>query len=791
MSGTPTSRTSRRPLGGGRRSLAGMLAVAGVATLAGFSTSCDSAGEQCQSDEEYFAKEVWAPVLFPKCADCHSPTGVAAKTKFVLKTPAEAGFIEANYQAVKEVASFQKDGTSLLLLKPARTIDHYGGEVLPKGSAEYQKLEALVERFSKPSGCDNNHDAYFSGVTLKSPKETLRKASLLLVGRLPTEQELSFVDDGNIDSIGPILLHYMEDEAFLDRIKEIYNDRLLTDRYLGNTEAIDLLESDYYDPYWFENLEDPDAAAQKYGALSGDDLVNKLASRTNLGVAREPLELIAHVVRNDLPFTEVLTADYMMVNPYSAKAFGMTEVEFENDVDATEFKPGYIYEYPHAGILTSPMFLNRWPTTPTNRNRARARRVYEFFLGTDILKTAEQPIDPTKATGFNPTLYNPACTGCHSNIDPIAGCFHSFDDRGRYAGEDDWFNDMRPPGFGNEVVPYDQFPTSLQWLAPRLAADHRFALGVVFNIYRGLTRQAPLVAPSDTTAPDFDEKFEEYLAQYDEFNAIAQAFEASDYDLRQVVIGIVRSQYFRAKNYDGPEGGEARVKELGSAQFLTPEVLHRKIQAVLGVPWRPRAYEGNGSPYDYLLRTGEYRLLYGGIDSADVTSRMEAPNGIMANIAERMANEMSCKLVPLEFQKSCDPSAPESCDRTIFTEVTMDFEPEDASGFKIEGAQAAIRKQIQKLHFRILGEDLAEQDPEIEREFQLFLETWREGKKAIEAGTEGYDSYLPYSCQVNEDYWTQTELPEEERLQQDPNYTVRAWMSVVSYMLADYAFLYE
>jgi hypothetical protein len=340
-------------------------------------------------------------------------------------------------------------------------------------------------------------------------------------------------------------------------------------------------------------------------------------------------------------------------------------------------------------------------------------------------------------------------------------------------------------------VPYDQFPTSLQWLAPRLAADHRFALGVVFNIYRGLTRQAPLVAPSDTTAPDFDEKFEEYLAQYDEFNAIAQAFEASDYDLRQVVIGIVRSQYFRAKNYDGPEGGEARVKELGSAQFLTPEVLHRKIQAVLGVPWRPRAYEGNGSPYDYLLRTGEYRLLYGGIDSADVTSRMEAPNGIMANIAERMANEMSCKLVPLEFQKSCDPSAPESCDRTIFTEVTMDFEPEDASGFKIEGAQAAIRKQIQKLHFRILGEDLAEQDPEIEREFQLFLETWREGKKAIEAGTEGYDSYLPYSCQVNEDYWTQTELPEEERLQQDPNYTVRAWMSVVSYMLADYAFLYE
>ena len=31
-------------------------------------------------------------------------------------------------------------------------------------------------------------------------------------------------------------------------------------------------------------------------------------------LSQEPLELIAHVIMNDLPYSEVLTADYTMVN---------------------------------------------------------------------------------------------------------------------------------------------------------------------------------------------------------------------------------------------------------------------------------------------------------------------------------------------------------------------------------------------------------------------------------------------------------------------------------------------
>src|SRR6185295_735875 len=120
-------------------------------------------------------------------------------------------------------------------------------------------------------------------------------------------------------------------------------------------------------------------------------------------------------------------------------------------------------------VLTSPMFLIRHPTTETNVNRHRSRMVYMFFLGTDILKTAEQPLDSSKITDFNPTMNNPSCTVCHANVDPLAGAFHSFDTFGDYDAADTWYTDMRPPGFGNEAVPYEQFPSSLQWVATRLA----------------------------------------------------------------------------------------------------------------------------------------------------------------------------------------------------------------------------------------------------------------------------------------------------------------------------------
>ena len=222
---------------------------------------------------------------------------------------------------------------------------------------------------------------------------TLRKASLALVGRLPTPTEIKEIVTKGEPALAPLLTEMMKETAFYDRIKEIFNDQFLTDRYLGySSYAAGLLNKTHY----------PNAGDAWFNTLPSAD-----QTRANRAIAREPLELIAHIVQNDKPFTEIVTADYTVVNPLSAKIYNAkfkgADVAFANPNDDTEFKPAQIVALgekaiPQAGVLTSPVWLNRFPTTPTNRNRHRARMIFKFFLATDILRVADRPLDPTAAT---------------------------------------------------------------------------------------------------------------------------------------------------------------------------------------------------------------------------------------------------------------------------------------------------------------------------------------------------------------------------------------------------------
>ncbi|NKF15237.1 hypothetical protein, partial [Rhizobium phaseoli] len=91
-------------------------------------------------------------------------------------------------------------------------------------------------------------------------------------------------------------------------------------------------------------------------------------------------------VRNNRPFTELATADYIMVSPYTARGYGLFDQikhQFKNSEDPFEYIPaklsalknraGEVQEsktgkYPHAGFLSMFHYLHRYPTTETNRN---------------------------------------------------------------------------------------------------------------------------------------------------------------------------------------------------------------------------------------------------------------------------------------------------------------------------------------------------------------------------------------------------------------------------------------
>jgi hypothetical protein len=748
-------------------------------SLAGVNGCTRDDNEECVSTEQFFKEEIWAPVMSQKCITCHNPSGAAKASQFVLQSSDWTGYLEANLATVERLAKLEYEGEPWLLVKPTNTVEHGGGEQFSRDSKEYQAFAELVDRIKNPVVCETDgvdQDSYFADVTLLDEVETLRKASLGLVGRLPTPEEEMKVLNLGMEGLDQVLAEMMKEEAFLDRVVELYNDQLLTDRYFFNVDALDLLDLEKYPgAYWFE-------------AIADENERNQARRMSNEAVSREALELIAHVIRNDRPFTEILTADYVVVNPWSAQVYGVNPT-FEDPTDPNEFVEAKLPGVPHAGVLTTHMFMNRFPTTPTNRNRHRARMVFKLFLATDVLKLAERPIDPTSIQDFNPTREAAACTVCHANIDPVAGTMQNFDEMGRYAPpEEGWYPEMFAPGFGETPLPTDKKLASEQWLASQVIADPRFAASMVGIVFFGLTGDEPLHEPTDPAAPDYLAKLVAFDVQNAELSRIADEFVASNFDIKLVFREIIKSPYYRAKAFEptwdeetaaSPEAAQklAELGPVGTARWLTPEQLERKIRAVTGYPWQRSLYDTN-----YLLSFNEYRIFYGGIDSDTIVERMTVPNGIMSNVADRMANEVACWNTARDFTK---PAAV----RNLFPYVEPGFEPEDANGFEIPAVTEAIRANIQYLHWHLLGEELELDNPEIDRTYALFLEVWRDGKRGIGLGE--YQVNLPGECQANVEFWSDQPLSDAERITNDPNYTIRAWMAVMTYLLSDYRFLHE
>ena len=765
----------------------GLTALLGLTVTACYDGSEDESGD-CVSDEEFFRETVYAPILADNCSSCHNSSGAAKDTSFVLRTP-ESGpdYLESNLEAFSQMSKLQFEGQSWLLLKPTLGIEHEGGERFKEGSDEYNAFVEMMNRLDSPSSCEEGDvtEEFFDGVELLDERATLRKATLALAGRLPTIEEDARVQEGSWDALDVILDEVMTDPVFYDRLREIYNDKFLTDRYYGGTQALDLLDydeddngnpaGDFPDTYWFDGL--PDGEREQ------------AAEYSNNGVARQPLELLVHIVKNNLPYTELLTADYTMVNPFSAKSLGV-DATFANPDDYNEYVPARIPGLPHAGALTSAVFLNRFPTTDTNRNRHRSRMLYEFFLATDVQALGNRPVDATAITGHNATLNNPECTICHEVIDPVAGSFKNWDDQGRYRPpEQGWFPDMLPPGFGESQMPADNDQAALQWGVREIVQDPRFALSAVYIMFEGLSGQKPLSEPDNPDDANYLGGIEAAKTQRAVFNDIAQQFTDANYELKLVVKEIIKSPYYRAYNYEAigldEDAAQARRFELenvGMGRLLTPEQLHRKIAAVTGFEWSTNPVDGT----DYLLSEDQYMTLYGGLNSDDIISRVTEPNGIMANVAKRMANQMACDATPWDFSKPAS-------ERILFRLVETTMQPEDLNGFEIPSASSAIRNNIQYLVSRLWGEYLDADDPEVERIYQLFLDVWRDGQLGLQREDDDPERYGTGlgNCNLNSNPVTGEELPEGQALTEDPAYTIRAWMAVTNYMLSDFRFLHE
>ena len=666
-----------------------------------------------QSAAGIFSEYISEQVVQSRCINCHVVGGVSGHTRLVLSANTVDGH-EALNLAVFENLTATVEGATDLILNKIQGVAHGGGIQVPAGSADFANMERFLRLLSGEgtSGTGLSPDSLFEGVTMASPARTLWRAALIFAGRLPTQAELNSVNNGRDSSLRRAIRNLMAGSGFHEFLIRASNDRLLTDRHL---EGVIDVEGGEFVKLANKRWELAKSAFDKgLESVWEDPEYSQWEHAADFGFARAPLELIAYVAENDLPYTEILTADYVMANPLAAEAYGAM-TEFENPKDPLEFRPSNIAvyyrnddskvteydldlgtrvinpgnlatDYPHVGILNTNAFLRRYPTTATNRNRARSRWTYYHFLGLDIEKSAARTTDPDAlADTDNPTMKNPACTVCHQVLDPVAGAYQAYGDEGLYKHKhggldslpdlykhpedgsvspyqegDTWFRDMREPGFGGTLAP--SADNSLQWLAEQIVADDRFAEATVRFWWPAIMGVKVSDPPEDESDSDFEALLLSSTAQSMEVKRLAQGFRSGiaggkPFNLKDLLSEIALSAWFRAESVTGLDPVRAvALRNAGLERLLTPEELDAKTGAVSGYRWgrrfllpfgarRPRT---NLNDYRQCCRIG-YGLLYGGIDSDGITERSGDMTPLMAAVAQRHAADVSCPVVFREF----------------------------------------------------------------------------------------------------------------------------------------------
>lgn len=476
-----------------------------------------------------------------------------------------------------------------------------------------------------------------------SPREQLIRLSMDLRGIHPTEVELAAIDAAP-GLYSDFVERYLTDPRFLDRMIEVYD-------LAWHTRAERLyLESD-------RELTDADAAA----------LADELGE--------EPLRLLRHVIANDLPYTDVVTAPFSFATPRVASYWDMTYPEGADGWQISTYHDGR----PHAGVLTMSTFWQRYPSMGGNANRHRANAISRVFLCDDFLmrpivvnRTAvdQLALDPEDAIRTNDT-----CQSCHASLDPLAsnlfGFFNDFEglEEGRVyraEGELQWqqYSGRSPGYFGRPTA-------NLTELGQQVADDPRFVRCAVQTAFEGLNQR-------DAGDPEWPE-IEKHLA----------AFEEGDLSVRALVRSIVSDPLYVAAAVRGDEELAARLPTVRTA---SPRQLADTIHALTGYRW------SFGGREALKTNTRGLNVLAGGVDDVTVLNPSYLPAVGAAFVHERLAQAAAWHVV----QHDLSPDRED--DARLLVYVGVDDDPtSNPEGFRL---------QIRELYLRITGIPLPEGAPE-------------------------------------------------------------------------------
>lgn len=134
----------------------------------------------------------------------------------------------------------------------------------------------------------------------------------------------------------------------------------------------------------------------------------------------EPANLTTYIIKNDIDFREVMTADYCVSNKLEKK-------------DCANFPSADVARDEAAGVLTTKAFLKKWVSAFNFRRTSMAFQAFgcsEYPDQDDSGVTLEEIEE--KHAEFACTTCTPQCYSCHRSMNPRAVLFYSFDNKGQF-----------------------------------------------------------------------------------------------------------------------------------------------------------------------------------------------------------------------------------------------------------------------------------------------------------------------------------------------------------------------
>lgn len=466
----------------------------------------------------------------------------------------------------------------------------------------------------------------------------LTRASLDLRGVRPSDDELDAVvaDQSALDGLFDT---FVQDERFPERVVDLYNEIYLTrSEALGiNTTPLEI--------FW----------KHEFFQLVG----------------QEPLRLVAEVAAQDLPYTEIVTADWTMVNEELAAYYPVDYPEGATGWRQVSYTDGR----PAAGVLATNGLWWRYTTTRPNANRSRANATARLVLCEDFLHR-DVDIDPTVLLGEadaaeDATQSNEACANCHVSLDPLASHFFGFY-LSNYTSvqEATTYHTGREPTWSTltGVEPgYFGTPTGgLADLGPLIAQDPRFITCAVEQAWTLMLRRPPT------------------LEDQDRLNVVRERFIQGGLTLRALYRAVVAEADYQGQEPDGAGSVDTKV--------VSVELLSSQIEDLTGFAW---TYDGQD-----MLRADEigFHLVAGGVDGITQTLAPQEPTTGLVLTLEALAELASEHAVDNEATLAANQ-------RRLFTEV--DFTETAAED------PDAIARQLVVLHRRLFGARLETDSEEI------------------------------------------------------------------------------